>query len=476
MAEKKMVRPIKNTPSEKLKYDLLVIGSGPAGQKAALAAAKQHARVALVEQRHAVGGVCLHTGTIPSKTMREAVIYFTGYGVRNYYGEAFRVKEKITPDDLTFRVEHVVRKELDVISDQMQRNGVDMVFGKASFDSPHQITVETTPNNNVTLTGRKIIIAVGAQPARPQHIPFTPGRIIDSDEVLHLQEIPRTMVIVGAGVIGCEYSSIFATLDVEVTLVESRDRILEFADREIVDHLIYHMRTQEIVLRLGEAVTRVFIDDQNRVVTELESGKRIISDTLLYAVGRQGAITDLKLEAAGLKADDRGRLKINECYQTEVEHIYAVGDVIGFPSLASTSMEQGRIAACNALDSKCETFSDIYPYGIYTIPVISMVGQSEESLTKSKVPYELGTARYGETAKGHMLGDPSGMLKILFHRESHHVLGVHAIGDEAAELIHIGQAVMAHNGKIDYFVNTIFNYPTLAEVYKIAAYNGLNKL
>ena len=471
-----MVNALINEQGKKLEYDLLVIGSGPAGQKAALAAAKHRTSVALVEQRNLMGGVCLHTGTIPSKTMREAVIFFTGYGVRNYYGESFRIKEKITPDDLTFRVEHVVSQELDVISDQMKRNGVDMYFGKAHFESHYDIVVETAPNNQVALRGRKIIIAVGTQPARPTHIPFTPGRIIDSDEVLHLQQIPRTMVIVGAGVIGCEYSSIFATLDVEVTLVESRDRILDFADREIVDHLIYHMRSQEIVLRLGEAVTHVFIDDQDRIVTELESGKRVISETLLYSVGRKGATDALNLEAAGLKADDRGRLIVNECYQTEVGHIYAAGDVIGFPSLASTSMEQGRIAACNALGSEYETFSKIYPYGIYTIPVISMVGETEETLTKSKAPYEIGTARYGETAKGHMLGDPSGMLKILFHRESHHILGVHAIGDQAAELIHIGQAVMAHGGKIDYFVNTVFNYPTLAEIYKIAAYNGLNKL
>lgn len=462
--------------SHQCDYDLIIIGSGPAGQKAALAAAKHKSRVVLIEKRQIIGGVCLHTGTIPSKTLREAVIYFTGYDLRNFYGESYRVKEHITPEDLTFRIQQVIKQELDVITDQMQRNGVDMYWGKARFETPYSVIVETAPNNTIKLKGKNIIIAVGTEPARPKHIPFIEDRIIDSDEVLHLTKIPRTMVVVGAGVIGCEYSSIFATLDVEITLVESRERILEFADREIVDNLIYHMRSQEIVLRLGEAVTRVFIDTQDRVVTELESGKRIISEALLYSVGRQGATQDLNLEASGLKTDERGRLRVNECYQTEVDHIYAAGDVIGFPSLASTSMEQGRIAACNALGSKCETFSKIYPYGIYTIPVISMVGETEESLTKAKVPYEVGTARYGETAKGHILGDPSGMIKIIFHRETHKILGVHAIGDQASEIIHIGQAVMAHNGKVDYFVNTVFNYPTLAEVYKLAAYDGLNKL
>ncbi len=457
-------------------YDIVVIGSGPAGQKAALAAAKSGAKTALIERRLCMGGVCLHTGTIPSKTLREAVIYFTGYELRNYYGEAYRVKDTITPEDLTFRINHVVRQELDVISDQMKRNGVEMITGTARFESAHEISVATGGNNVVTLNTAAVVITVGTKPARPAHIPFTPGRIIDSDEVLQLQKIPRSMVIVGGGVIGCEYSSIFATLDVEVTLVECKDRILDFADGEIVDHLIYNMRNQEIVLRLGETVTNVHIDDRDRVVTELDSGKRIISDVLLYAVGRQGATADLNVAAAGIQNDERGRLRVDECYRTEVPHIYAAGDVIGFPSLASTSMEQGRIAALNALGSTCETFSAVYPYGIYTIPVISMVGETEESLTKAKIPYEVGMARYGETAKGHMLGDPNGTVKILFHRETRDILGVHAIGDQAAELIHIGQAVMAHGGKLDYFVNTVFNYPTLAEVYKIAAYNGMNKL
>jgi NAD(P) transhydrogenase len=458
-----------------LAYDLIVIGSGPAGQKAALAAAKHCARVALIEQRQVVGGACLHTGTIPSKTLREAVLYFTGHRLHGVYGSAYRVKERITPEDLTFRVQHVIRHELDVISSQMRRNNVDMYFGVARFESPQTLLVENA-HTLTRLGGEKFIIAVGSEPARPSHVPFTTGRIIDSDGILQLPTIPRTMVVVGAGIIGCEYGSIFATVGVEVTLVDQRDRLLDFADREIVEALTFYMRKENMTLRLGEAVARVFIDDRDRIVTELESGKRIISETLLFSIGRQGATAGLHLAAAGLQADTRGRLPVNTCYQTAVEHIYAAGDVIGFPALASTSMEQGRLAACYALDLPHETFSALSPIGIYAIPEISMVGETEESLTRAHVPYESGIARYSEVAKGQIIGDDSGMLKLLFHRDSLKLLGVHAIGDGAAEIIHIGQAVMAHEGCLDYFINTVFNYPTLAEAYKIAAFDGLNKL
>ncbi len=463
------------TPSNDA-YDLVVIGSGPAGQKAALAAAKHGARVAIIERRQMVGGVCVHTGTIPSKTLREAVLYFTGHRLHSIYGEAYRPKDHITAKDLTYRVQYVIGNEIDVISSQMARNGVDMFYGLARFTGPRTLEVETAPNNLVRLQAAKCIIAVGTAPSRPDHVPFTPGRIIDSDEVILLEQIPRTMVVVGGGVIGCEYAAIFATLGTEVTLVERRERILDFADREIVDALVYHLRDQNLTLRLGEVVSKVSLDKQGRVVTELESGKRIISETLLFSIGRQGATAELNLEAAGLEADERGRLKVNKNYQTSARHIYATGDVIGFPSLASTSMEQGRLAACHALGVACETYSQLYPYGIYTIPEISMVGESEETLTQRKVPYEFGLARYDELAKGQLIGDRHGMLKLLFDRKTLRLLGVHAIGERATELIHIGQAVMAFGGKVDYFVNTVFNYPTLAEAYKVAAFDGLNKL
>jgi NAD(P) transhydrogenase len=462
------------TPEDR-QYDLIVIGSGPAGQKAALAAAKHGVRVALVERRQVIGGTCLHTGTIPSKTLREAVLYFTGYRLHSLYGSAYRVKERITPEDLTFRVQHVIRHELDVVSSQMRRNNIDMHFGMARFESPHTLLVEHT-HTITRLSGRKFIIAVGSEPARPLDVPFTPGRIIDSDGVLQLSTIPRTMTVVGAGIIGCEYASIFATLGVEVTLLDRRHTLLEFVDREIIEALIFYMRKENVTLRLGEAVAKIFIDDRHRIVTELESGKRVISETLLFSIGRQGATAGLNLAAVGLEADARGRLRVNDDYQTAVDHIYAVGDVIGFPSLASTSMEQGRLAACHALDLPQASFSALSPIGIYSIPEISMVGETEEGLTRAHVPYEAGIARYAEVAKGQIIGDDSGILKLLFHRETHEVLGVHAIGDRAAEIIHIGQAVMAYGGRIEYFIDTVFNYPTLAEAYKIAAFDGLNKL
>jgi NAD(P) transhydrogenase len=462
------------TPEDR-PYDLIVIGSGPAGQKAALAAAKHGGRVALVERRQVIGGACLHTGTIPSKTLREAVLYFTGHRLHSLYGSAYRVKERITPEDLTFRVQHVIRHELDVVSSQMRRNNIDMYSGMACFESPHTLLIEHT-HTLTRLSGRKFIIAVGSEPARPLEVPFTPGRIIDSDGVLQLSAIPRTMTVVGAGVIGCEYASIFATLGVEVTLLDQRHTLLEFVDREIIDALTFYMRKENMTLRLGEAVAKIFIDDRDRIVTELESGKRILSETLLFSIGRQGATAGLNLAAAGLEADARGRLRVNDCYQTAVDHIYAAGDVIGFPSLASTSMEQGRLAACHALSLPQQSFSALSPIGIYTIPEISMVGETEEGLTRAHVPYETGIARYAEIAKGQIIGDDSGILKLLFHRETHHILGVHAIGDRAAEIIHIGQAVMAHDGCLEYFINTVFNYPTLAEAYKIAAFDGVNKL
>jgi NAD(P) transhydrogenase len=456
-------------------YDLIVIGTGPAGQKAALTAAKQRFRVAIVERRQVVGGSCLHTGTIPSKTLREAVLYLTGRRLHSVYGTAYRLKERITMEDLTFRVQHVIRHELDVISAQMRRNGVDMYFGTARFESPHTIVVEGS-FTMTRLEGEKFVIAVGSEPARPLQIPFTPGRIFDSDGILELTEIPRTMVIVGAGIIGCEYGSIFATLGVEVTLVDRSEQILDFVDREIIEALTYHMRRENMILRLGEAVAKVFIDDRDRIVTELESGKRIISETLLFSIGRHGATDGLNLESAGVDPDERGRLQVNASYETTMEHIYAAGDVVGFPALASTSMEQGRIAACHACGLPYKTFSELSPIGIYTIPEISMVGDTEESLTKAHVPYEFGIAYYKEIAKGHIIGDDIGMLKLLFHRDSLKLLGVHAIGERAAEIIHIGQAVMAYGGTIEYFVNTVFNYPTMAEAYKVAAFDGLNKL
>jgi NAD(P) transhydrogenase len=459
-----------------VKYDLIVIGSGPSGQRAAVAASKMNKRVAVVEARSVVGGVCVNTGTIPSKTMREAVLHLSGYNYRALYGMNYRVKEKITMADLAFRVQAVIKTEVDVTEAQLSRNGIDVLHGIAHFVDPHQVLV-VGPQSQSSLEAERIILAVGTRPADSPKVPINGRTIVNSDQILDLPELPRSLIVVGGGVIGVEYACMFAVLGVRVTLIEKRDRLLEFADREIIEALSYHLRDSRVTLRLGEEVQSVEQLPDATVVANLESKKKVSGDALLYAVGRQGAVDDLNLAAAGLEADNRGRIPVDENYQTKVEHIFAVGDVVGFPSLASVSMEQGRIAAARAFSDRGTTSNpSFYPYGIYTIPEISFIGKTEEQLTDEDVPYEVGLAYYRETARGQIRGDTTGRLKIIFHRETRKVLGVHIIGEGAAELIHIGQAVMILGGGIDYFIDTVFNYPTLAECYKAAAFNGLGRL
>jgi NAD(P) transhydrogenase len=457
-------------------YDLIVIGSGPSGQRAAVAAAKMKKRVCVVEARAVVGGVCVNTGTIPSKTMREAVLHLSGYNYRSLYGINYRVKDKIGMADLAFRVQAVIKTEVDVTEAQLSRNGIDVVHGIARFIDPHQVQVEG-PQTSTTLQAERIIVAVGTKPASSVKVPINGRTIINSDQILDLPELPRTLIVVGGGVIGVEYACMFAVLGVRITLVEKRDRLLEFADREIIEALSYHLRDNRVTMRMGEEVQCVEELPDATVVANMESKKRISGDALLYAIGRQGAVEDLNLAAAGIEADNRGRISVNEHYQTKVEHIYAVGDVVGFPSLASVSMEQGRIAAARAFNDHAATSNpDFYPYGIYTIPEISFIGKTEEQLTSDDVPYEVGMAYYRETARGQIRGDTAGRLKLIFHRDTRAVLGVHIIGEDASELVHIGQAVMALGGTVDYFINNVFNYPTLAECYKVAAFNGLGRL
>jgi NAD(P) transhydrogenase len=457
-------------------YDLVVIGSGPAGQKAALNAAKLGRRVAVVEREHSVGGVCIHTGTIPSKAIREAVLHLTGLRERSVYGEGYAVKQRITMQDLLYRCRHDVRTEVEVIRSQMARNSVSMFFGDAVFVDPH--TVRVVRDDEATeLKAQHVLIAVGTEPARPPSVPFLPGRVIDSNELLDLADLPRSLVIVGGGVIGTEYACMLAAVGVRVTLVESRPRLLEFVDDEIAESLQFRMRDMGIRLRLGESVAKIDMSaDGASVEASLASNKKVRAQALLYTIGRQGATERLNLAAAGLAADGRGRLKVNECYQTDVPHIYAAGDVIGFPALAATSMEQGRLASCHMFGQLAEPANPLFPYGIYTIPEISMVGQTEQALTQAGTPYEVGIARYRETARGLLIADPNGLLKLLFHPESRRLLGVHAIGTGATELIHIGQTVLAGNMPIDYFVESVFNYPTLAECYKVAALDGINRI
>jgi len=456
-------------------YDLLVIGSGPAGQKAAIQAAKVGKKAAIIERKEMVGGVCTNTGTIPSKSLREAVLYFSGFHQRGLYGAGYRVKQNITMEDLAFRCNHVVKSEIQVIQNQMQRNNVDLLFGTASFLDPHRIAVRNS-TETVEHTAGVIVIAVGTQPARPDHIPFDEDSIIDTDGLLALKRLPKSLTIIGGGVIGCEYASILAAMSIPVVLIERRPRLLEFVDQEIIEALQYQMRDTGMTLRFNEEVTKVEKQANGLVTVYLGSGKQITAETVMYSAGRMGATQGLNLEAIGLTPDDRGRLKANEHFQTAIPHIYAVGDIIGFPALASTSMQQGRLAACHAFSIPCKSHTKLLPFGIYSIPEISMVGHNEDELTKQGVPYEVGIARYREIARGQLIGDEVGMLKLIFHLHTRELLGVHAIGDGATELIHIGQAVMAHGGKIDYFVDTVFNYPTLAECYKVAALAGMNRL
>ena len=470
------------TRSEELNcdYDILVIGSGPAGHHAAIQAAKLAKKVALAERKGVVGGVCINLGTIPSKTLREAVLYLSGYHEHEVYGESYTVKQNITKEDLLFRTEHVIRHEIDVSRNQLIRNRVELVNAEASFVDPHTVRlnyVETQGYRDVT--AEKVVIAVGSTATKDPHIPFDGQRIFTSDEILTLDRLPRTLTVVGAGVIGCEYASIFAALGVRVTLIDMHPRLLPFVDAEIIDTLAYHMRNNRVTLWLHEEVRAIEPYDNDHgggVTIHLSSGKQIVTEKALYSIGRTGATDRLKLEAAALSADERGRLKVNEHYQTAAPHIYAVGDVIGFPSLASISMEQGRLAACHAFGVEAASVRELFPYGIYTIPEISMVGRNEEELSQQGVPYEVGKAQYKETARGQIIGDVTGLLKLIFHLETRDLLGVHIIGEGASDLVHIGQAVLAFGGQIDYFVNTVFNYPTLAECYKNAAFDGMNRL
>jgi NAD(P) transhydrogenase len=455
--------------------DLIVVGSGPAGQKAAIAAAKHNWRVVVVErQRELLGGASLHTGTIPSKTIREAILHLTGYRQRDVYEETYRRKREISMNDLRRKMFKVNQLEWQVLQDQFARNRVQVVCGEAAFLNQHDIEVSCRDERQV-FAAENILLAPGTRPARPSHIPFNGETIFDSDEILNLPNIPRSMIVVGGGVIGLEYAIMFATLGVQVTVVDGRSQLLEFCDHEIVDSLLHHARAQGMVFRLGESVVEIHEPKPGIVTVELESGKRLISEAVLFSVGRVGDTGRLRLDHAGLEADDRGRLVCNENFQTDVSHIYAVGDVIGFPALSSTAMEQGRRAVCHMLGQAFEPTKHM-PYGLFTIPEISMVGQNEQQLTAERVPYEVGTARFGEIARGHIVGDRTGMLKLLFHRDTRKLLGVHVIGESATEIVHIGQAVMALGGTIDYFRDAVFNYPTMAECYKVAALDGLNKL
>ena len=456
-------------------YDLLVIGSGPAGQRAAIQAAKLRRRVALVERRRHLGGVSVNTGTIPSKTIREAVIYLTGLSQRGIYGQDYRLKEQISIEDLALRTRQVVERERSVIRDQLLRNHVTLLDGSARFLGPDEVVVVDGSGAERRIHAANIVIATGSEPAHPADVAFDGRTILDSDDiVLRLDRIPRTLLVVGAGVIGIEFASMFAALGTKVTVVDGRAEMLDFCDREIVDALRFHLRDLGMMFRFGEVVTRV--DQRNgETLTTLRSGKQIAAEAVFYSAGRRGATDDLALENAGLDADSRGRISVAANYRTAADHIYAAGDVIGFPSLASTSAEQGRLASADACGFETRPSTDL-PFGVYSIPEIGFVGKTELELTEAAIPYEVGVSYYRELARGQILGDTHGMVKLLVSPEDRKLLGVHALGANATEVVHIGQAVMGLGGTIDFLVEAVFNYPTLAEAYKVAALDAMNKL
>ena len=469
-----MGAPMSANPATAYDYDLVCIGSGPAGQRAAVQSAKLGKRVAVVEKQPCLGGVCLGTGTIPSKTLREAVLFFNRVSSQD---RARASGGRPTAEQLLAKVDEVLAREQRVIEDQLRRNDITVVYGEASFADPHTLAVRSDEGWR-RITAEHIVIAVGTHPAPPPGVAADGEVVVTGDDVVRLKQVPRAMAVVGGSVIGIEYASMFSTLGVPVTLIEKRARPLEFLDQEIVEELIHQMRHRNVTFRLGETVKSIEVSDgpPRRAIIYLESGKRLVSDVVLFSAGRVASTASLKLDAVGLEADERGRIKVDEAFRTKVPNIFAAGDVIGYPSLAATSSEQGRLAACQAFGVEAGPMAAHFPVGIYAIPEISMVGAPEHELTQHKVPYETGVARYREIARGQILGDDSGLFKMLFHREDRRLLGVHAIGTGATELVHIGQAVLGLGGGIDYFLGTVFNYPTLAECYKVAALDAHNKL
>jgi NAD(P) transhydrogenase len=457
-------------------YDLVVIGSGPGGQKAAIAAAKLGKTVAVIERDGMLGGVCTNTGTLPSKTLREAVLYLTGITQRELYGASYRVKEQITPADLFARIQHVIGKDQEVVRSQLIRNRIQLYTGHGRFIDEHTVVVEDQHRGErVAVSGRYIVIATGTKPAHPPDVEFDEQRVLDSDAILNLKFVPASMVVVGAGVIGIEYASMFAALGTKVTIVEKRHTMLDFCDPEIVEALQFYLRELAVTFRFGEEVTAVDVGAAGTVTT-LASGKQIPAEAVMYSAGRQGQTEDLDLATAGLETDGRGLIFVDEEFRTKVDHIYAVGDVIGFPALAATSMEQGRLVANHAFGEPTAGMLDLQPVGIYTIPELSYVGATEVELTNDSIAYEVGASRYRELARGQITGASHGMLKLLVSPDDLKLLGVHIVGTNATELVHIGQAVMGCGGTIEYLVDAVFNYPTFAEAYKVAALDVMNKI
>lgn len=458
-------------------YDLVVVGSGPAGRRGAIQAAKLGKKVLVIEQGKRVGGVSVHTGTIPSKTLRETALNLSGWRERGFYGRSYRVKQEISAEDLRRRLLITLDHEVEVLEHQFARNRVHHIRGKASFVDSTTLQVIKDDGEAVTVSGASILLAVGTKPFRPDYMPFDGKTVLDSDELLDMQELPRSMIVIGAGVIGIEYATIFSALDTAVTVIDPKSTMLDFIDKEIVEDFTYQLRDRNMKLLLGQKADKVETLENGKVELTLDSGRRLTTDMVLFAAGRLGATDTLNLPAIGLEADSRGRLKVNpETFQTSVPNIYAAGDVVGFPSLASTSMEQGRIAARVAIGAVAKEPQKYFPYGIYAVPEISTCGLTEEEMKERGIPYECGIARFRETSRGHIMGLDTGLLKLIFSLKTRRLLGVHIVGEGATELVHIGQAVLNLKGTVEYFVENTFNYPTLAEAYKIAGLDAWNRM
>lgn len=458
-------------------YDLVVVGSGPAGRRGAIQAAKLGKKVLVIEQGKRVGGVSVHTGTIPSKTLRETALNLSGWRERGFYGRAYRVKQEISAEDLRRRLLITLDHEVEVLEHQFARNRVQHIRGKASFIDASTLQVIKDDGETTQVTGASVLLAVGTKPFRPDYIPFDGKTVLDSDELLDIQDLPRSMVVIGAGVIGIEYATIFSALDTAVTVIDPKATMLDFIDKEIIEDFTYQLRDRNMKLLLGQKADKVETLENGKVELTLDSGRRLTTDMVLFAAGRMGATDTLNLPAIGLEADSRGRLKVNpETFQTSVANVYAAGDVVGFPSLASTSMEQGRIAARVAIGAVAKEPPKYFPYGIYAVPEISTCGLTEEEMKERGIPYECGIARFRETSRGHIMGLDTGLLKLIFSLKTRRLLGVHIVGEGATELVHIGQAVLNLKGTVEYFVENTFNYPTLAEAYKIAGLDAWNRM
>ncbi len=458
-------------------FDMIVIGSGPSGRRAAVQSAKLGKSVLVVERGRRVGGVSVHTGTIPSKTIRETVLNLSGWRERGFYGRSYRVKQDIGADDLLARLHKTLNHEVEVLEHQFSRNAVRTARGDARFVGPHGVEVTVANGDHHVYTAEFVLIACGTRPFRPDYVPFNGTTVFDSDEIIEMPRLPRSMVVIGAGVIGVEYATIFSALDVAMTLIEPRPTFLDFIDRELIEEFTHDLRDRNVALRMGSAVTAIEAPEGGRVTCRLDDGRSVSAEMLLFAAGRLGNTDTLNLEAAGIATDHRGRITVEpKTLQTAVPHIYAAGDVIGFPSLASTSMEQGRVAACHAFGLAPPPPPEFFPYGIYSVPEISTVGMTEEEVRKRKIPYECGIARFRETSRGHIMGLDTGMMKMIFSLKTRRLLGCHIVGEGATELIHIGQAVLNLKGTIDFFIENTFNYPTLAEAYKIAGLDAWNRM